>query len=213
MVFLNFGSNNRFIRHGTAMKEKQRKMRQRMAARTQLEMFVQISVASLPHLRRRVQVQWLEMITGAISPQARGGDRSKHPHLLALKVSAHVGDEFHRHMLMANAMGVARNSGNHVVRVEASSRTVYFRFESVEARWHIERTLKNAKKGYSISRCSTCLYKSEQLAGQEKSEIDTRPKRRAVVKRVVDKLGAEPLPEPKTKCARKDRVLQHRIHV
>ena len=60
---------------------------------------------------------------------------------------------------------------------------------------------------------STCFYKSEELAGQEKSEIDTRPKLRAVVKRVMDKLGAEPLPEPKTKCARKERVLQHRFHV
>ena len=54
---------------------------------------------------------------------------------------------------------------------------------------------------------SACLYKSEVPAGQEKSEVDRKPKRRAVVKRVMRKLGAEPLPEPKTKRARKERVV------
>ena len=60
---------------------------------------------------------------------------------------------------------------------------------------------------------STCLYKSEELAGQGTSEIDRKPKRRAVVKRVMGKLVAERLPEPKTKRARKGRVLHNRFHV
>ena len=74
--------------------------------------------------------RWLKTMTAdARAPQARGGYRSKHPHMLALKVFAHVGEYIHRHLLMANAMGVARNSGNHVIRTEFSH-TVCFQFET-----------------------------------------------------------------------------------
>ena len=59
-------------------------------------------------------------------------------HLFALKVSAHGGEDIHRHLLVVNALGCARNSGNRVIRTEASSHTVYFQFESVEARCNRE---------------------------------------------------------------------------
>ena len=74
-----FGWSKRFIMYGTAMKEKQRNMRQSMATITQLQSFVQISVASWPHRRRHAQVRWLKLIIDARAPQARGGDRSNHP--------------------------------------------------------------------------------------------------------------------------------------